>query len=76
MANRTIYLPDEMDEISRRLGLNLSRLTQDAIEAHVAKHGEEALEARVAAATERIAALGLEWPDNWLETSRDEAGER
>ena len=76
MANRTIYLPEELDEISKRLGLNLSRLTQEAIEAHVAKHGEEALEARVDAAAERIAALGLDWPENWLEQTRAEAGER
>jgi post-segregation antitoxin (ccd killing protein) len=76
MANRTIYLPEELDEISRRLGLNLSRLTQEAIEAHVAQHEEAALEARVDAATERIAALGLDWPENWLKTSRDQAGER
>lgn len=76
MANRTIYLPEELDEISRRLGLNLSRLTQEAIQAHVAEHGEQALDARVDAASERISLLGLEWPAKWLETSRAEAEER
>ena len=76
MANRTIYLPEELDELSRRLGLNLSRLTQEAIEAHMAKHAEEALEARIDAAAERIAALGIDWPENWLQDSRDDVGER
>ena len=76
MANRTIYLPEELDELSRRLGLNLSRLTQEAIEAHMTKHTAEALEARIDAAAERIAALGIDWPENWLQDSRDEVGER
>ncbi len=76
MGNRTIYLPDELDELSRNLGLNLSRLTQQAIEAHMIEHTEQALDARVEAASERIAALDIEWPDGWLETSRAEAGER
>ena len=40
------------------------------------KHTEEALEARIDAAAERIAALGIDWPENWLQDSRDEVGER
>ncbi len=31
MPNRTVYLPDDLDQVSRRLKLNLSRLVQDAI---------------------------------------------
>lgn len=76
MANRTIYLPEDLDEISKRLGLNLSRMTQEAIEAYVGKHADETLEARIDAAIDRIAALDLDWPENWLEDSREEAGER
>lgn len=76
MPNRTIYLPDDLDEISRRVGLNLSRLTQKAIREFVAENSDEALAARVAAASERSAALELEWPGGWLAQQRAEAGER
>ncbi len=76
MGNRTIYLPDELDELSRRLGLNLSQLTQRAIEAYVAANRDEAIEARVEAASTRCAALGMTWPRDLLQTERDEAGER
>ena len=76
MPNRTIYLPTHLDEVSRRLGLNLSQLTQQAIEARMVEQSEEALEAQVEAASDRIAALGLHWPENWLRDSREEAGER
>jgi len=76
MPNRTIYLPDELDEVSRRVGLNLSQLTQRAIEEYMANHAEEALSARVEAAAARVAALGLEWPVDALATQRVEAGER
>ncbi len=76
MPNRTIYLPDDLDEISRRVGLNLSRLTQKAIREFVAENSDEALAARVAAASERSAALELEWPDDWHAQQRAEAGER
>ena len=76
MPNRTVYLPDELDALSRRLGLNLSRLTQDAIVATANEHPDDALEARVAAAIARIAALDIDWPADPLAASRAEAGER
>lgn len=76
MPNRTIYLPDDLDEISRRIGLNLSQLTQKAIQQFVAEHSDEALAARVDAASKRSAALDLEWPAGWLAQQRAEAGER
>lgn len=76
MPNRTIYLPDELDEISRRVGLNLSRLTQRAIAQFLEDHADEALAARVDAASDRAGALGLEWPRDVLTRSRAEAGER
>jgi len=31
MANRTVHLPDDLDEASRRLNLNLPHLVQDKI---------------------------------------------
>lgn len=31
MPNRTVYLPAEVDEIARRLDVNLSKVAQDAI---------------------------------------------
>ncbi|MEE9416662.1 MAG: hypothetical protein V3V01_15365 [Acidimicrobiales bacterium] len=76
MANRTIYLPDELDEMSRQLGLNLSQLTQKAIKDYVSYHSEQALEVRVAAASARSQVLDLAWPENALQQQRDEAGER
>lgn len=76
MPNRTIYLPDDLDELSRRLGINLSRLTQEAIERAARAAPDEVVEAQVADAMARIAALGIEWPKDALATSRAEAGER
>lgn len=76
MPNRTIYLPEELDEISRRLGLNLSRLTQRAIEAEIAARSDEALATRIQAASARAEALGIDWPPGLLADERREAGER
>lgn len=76
MPNRTIYLPEELDELSRRFGLNLSQLTQRAIEAYIAERLDEALEVRVDAASTRIGALGIAWPDDIIAQERAEAGER
>ena len=76
MPNRTIYLPEELDEISRRVGLNLSRLTQQAIKDFVAEHQETALNARIDAISARSQELGIDWPSDYLATQRSEAGER
>jgi post-segregation antitoxin (ccd killing protein) len=76
MPNRTIYLPDELDEMSRQLGLNLSKLTQQAIEDFVEEHSHEAFEARVDAASARASSLSLSWKSHALHRQRDEAGER
>ena len=77
MANRTIYLPDQLDEASRRLGLNLSRLTQEAIERYL--ESDETADApvtRLDAAVARIRTLGIEWPVDVIANERLEAGER
>ncbi|MCY4194594.1 MAG: hypothetical protein OXF04_09935 [bacterium] len=76
MPNRTIYLPADLDEVSRRVGLNLSRLTQQAIRDFVAKHHESALEARIDAISARSQELGIDWPKNYLDDQRSEAAER
>ncbi|MCY4272493.1 MAG: hypothetical protein OXF00_07615 [bacterium] len=76
MPNRTIYLPADLDEVSRRVGLNLSRLTQQAIRDFVAKHHESALEARIDAISARSQELGIDWPKNYLDDQRSEAPER
>ncbi len=76
MPNRTIYLPVELDDLSRRVGLNLSRLTQQAIRDFIADHREEILEARLEAACARVSALAIDWPDRYLEDQRAEAQER
>jgi post-segregation antitoxin (ccd killing protein) len=69
-------LPDELDALSRRLGLNLSRLAQVAIVATAKEHPDGAFEARVAAAMARIAAIDIDWPADPLAASRAEAAER
>jgi len=76
MANRTIYLPEELDEVSRRLGLNLSRLTQAAIAEHARHNSDDAIEARVESASARIRDLGIKWPAESLEQQRRDAAER
>ena len=76
MPNRTIYLPDELDWISRELGVNLSQLTQSALKALASERSDEVLDGRVGAAAARIAALELEWPSEPLASQRAEAGER
>lgn len=76
MPNRTIYLPQELDEVSRRIGLNLSHLTQQAIRDVVEAQREEVVEARLEAACERAAALAVDWPESCLESQRAEAQER
>lgn len=76
MPNRTIYLPDELDQASRSMGLNLSRLTQDAITAHMEENTDAATEARIASFNDRADALSIDWPEDPIATGREEAGER
>lgn len=76
MPNRTIYLPDDLDDISRRAGLNLSQLTQKAIKQFVADHRDEVSDSQVDAASERVRELKLAWPPGGLAAQRSEAGER
>lgn len=76
MPNRTVYLPDELDDLSRRIGLNLSRLTQEAIRDYMAGHRKETLEARLEEACARAEALAIDWPERYLEDQRAQARER
>ena len=76
MPNRTIYLPDELDQASRRLGLNLSRITQEAISAYVEQNGDDAVEARVAEFSNRASAMPVDWPKDPITAGRRESGER
>lgn len=76
MPNRTIYLPDDLDEISRSAGLNLSQLTQRAIQQFVAENSDEVSKTRVEAASARAIEIGLEWPSGGLASQRAEAAER
>ncbi|HIG24269.1 MAG TPA: hypothetical protein EYG34_09095 [Acidimicrobiia bacterium] len=76
MPNRTIYLPEELDEMSRKLELNLSQLTQKAIEDFVSDHEEEAIQVQREIVEAKIRALELVWPKNHLAKQRAEAGER
>lgn len=76
MPNRTIYLPQDLDEVSRRIGLNLSRLAQQAIRDVVEARPEALVEARLEAVCERAAALAVDWPERCLEDQRAEAQER
>ncbi len=76
MPNRTIYLPDELDQASRSLGLNLSRITQEAISAHMEENADSAIEARIANFNDRANALSIDWPEDPIAMGREEAGER
>ncbi len=40
------------------------------------RRSEEVLAAQVHAADKRISKLGLPWPENYLHSEREEAGER
>jgi len=76
MPNRTIYLPDELDETSRRLKLNLSRVVQDAIRELASTQDADSLNADVEAASSRAEALAIDWSDFSLESTRSSARER
>lgn len=76
MPNRTIYLSDDLDELSRQAGLNLSQLTQQAIRQFVADNSAEMTELQIEAASKRARALDLTWPTGGLATQRSESGER
>lgn len=76
MPNRTIYLPDKLDELSRRLELNLSHLTQQAIRTYAEENRAAAFQARVDAASAAAAALDIDWPEDHLARQRSEAAER
>ena len=76
MPNRTIYLPDELDRLSRRLKLNLSQLTQQAIRQRADERTPAEIQAAVDAASKRAEALGLDWSGFSLGDERESAGER
>ena len=76
MPNRTIYLPEDLDASSRNLGLNLSRLTQQAIKARLTEQLEATVTARIDAISAQAHDLRLDWTDYDLNEQRSEAGER
>lgn len=76
MPNRTVYLPDDLDEASRRLKLNLSHVVQDAIRELAAGPDPALVEAEIAAASRRAEALGIDWSDYSLKNARRSANER
>ena len=76
MPNRTVYLPEELDELSRHFELNLSQLTQQAIERVAAEREDEGLAVRVKAASDRIRRLEIDWPPQSLQEERAQASER
>jgi post-segregation antitoxin (ccd killing protein) len=76
MSNRTVYLPEDLDSLSRHFELNLSKLTQEAIKRVAAEREDETLAARVKAASDRIRRLDIDWPTQSLDEQRAQAGER
>lgn len=74
MPNRTIYLPDEVDEIARRLDVNLSKVTQDAIRDLAASQQADRDE-RLKRARALAAKANITYPPNYLRDSREESGE-
>jgi len=76
MPNRTVYLPEDLDALSRHFELNLSQLTQEAIQRVAAEREGETLAVRVTAASDRIRRLDIDWPTQSLDGERAQAGER
>ena len=76
MSNLTVYLPEDLDSLSRHFELNLSKLTQEAIKRVAAEREDETLAARVKAASDRIRRLDIDWPTQSLDEQRAQAGER
>jgi len=76
MPNRTVYLPDDLDEASRRLKLNLSHLVQAAIRDLAAERDPGEVEAEIDAASRRAQALNIDWSEGSLEETRIAANER
>lgn len=74
MPNRTIYLPDEVDELARRLDVNLSKVTQDAIRDLADKQQDDRGE-RLTRARALAAEANITYPPNSLHDSREESGE-
>ena len=76
MPNRTVYLPDDLDQASRRLKLNLSHVVQQAIRELAAPLDPKEAQARIAAAPQRAQAPTVDWSDFSLKESRRDAYER
>lgn len=76
MPNRTVYLPAELDDASRRLKLNLSHLVQDAIRKLAVERDVSELDAAADAASDRARALDVDWSEFSLEQARSAAQER
>ena len=76
MPNRTVYLPEDLDALSRHFELNLSQLTQEAIKRVAAEREDETLAVRVKAASDRIRRLDIDGPTQSLDGERAQAGER
>lgn len=74
MPNRTIYLPDEVDEIARRLDINLSKLTQDALR-KLAQERDDENQQRLQRFRKLVKEANITYPPNYLRDMRREAGD-
>ncbi|CAN5709373.1 hypothetical protein BH24ACT5_BH24ACT5_08670 [soil metagenome] len=74
MPSRTIYLPEDVDNLVKELDVNLSRLTQDAVRALAAQRAADRTD-RLAAIRQLVASAGISYPTNHLATMRHEAGD-
>lgn len=74
MPSRTIYLPDDVDQLVNELDVNLSRLTQDAVRTLAAQESADCA-SRLAAIRQRVADAELSYPQDHLAKMRQEAGD-
>ena len=74
MPSRTIYLPEDVNQMVNDLDVNLSRLAQDAVRA-LAEERAEDLDSRLDEIRLQVAKADISYPKNYLHDSRREAGD-
>lgn len=79
MPNRTIYLPDDVDQLARDLDVNLSQVTQQALREidrrRRTEDESETVEERLARLRHLVAEANITFPPNYLRDMRAEAGD-
>jgi hypothetical protein len=74
MPSRTIYLPDDVNQMVDDLDVNLSRLTQEAVRA-LADQRATNQNSRLAEVRLKVKTADLAYPRDHLRNTRREAGD-